>query len=167
MKKETRKDIKESITAVIGMFAVAALVPAFIFLCFSLKSNVKEKYTVFTDKRVAEMERQFGITVTDDIKLKKYIQENPDALSCNYTLYAENISDYHEFVDKNIDGDIVLMEEKGTRYNFEENTQEKCDTGGYAAYYKYFVSTELSKYVEVYFYNSDNGEYSAEFSYFL
>lgn len=124
------------------------------------------RYYIFTEKRTAQMEYSFGINVTDDFKLKKYEREVKDHLDLSVcTLWADNIDDYHDFMDKNIDGDIVIMEDNGVRYDFENDSQEQCVMNGYDAYYKYSGNSEFNKYVEVYFYRSGDGKYSAEFSY--
>lgn len=168
MKEKSSAKKKKPIGLIIAAIILIGIAAYFLFI-YNFVLDATDTYYIFTEKRISEMERQFGITVTDDIDLKKYKRDSWDLDCVKCTLQADDIADYHDFMEKNVSGEIVLMEENGVRYDFEENTQEKCDTGGYAAYYKYFVSTELNKYayVNVYFYSSDNGKYSAKFNYFL
>lgn len=158
----TQFSLKKVRPAVIAAAVIILLVIAAALLAGN------DNYYIFTEKRIAEMETRFGITVTDDIELKKYTRENPDPLSCVYTLYADGIADHHDFMENYTDGNITLMEENGIRYDFDDNTQEKCDTGDFAAFYRYDYDTGgLLKSCDVYFYESENGRYSAEFWLFL
>ncbi|MDE7104819.1 MAG: hypothetical protein K2O36_02935, partial [Ruminococcus sp.] len=124
MKKdnELKKKEKALNNFLIIIFAIVLLLIAGYNFIFDFDTI----YYIFGKKRTAEMEETFGITVTDDIKLKKY-----DAFEflarMDYSLDISKIDDYNKFMQDNVNGKIIEKVENGIIYNYDKNTQEVSD----------------------------------------
>lgn len=152
---ELQKAEKSLNTFLIAILAIILLLVAGYNFIFDLDTT----YYIFGKNRTAEMEETFGITVTDDIKLKKY--EKSGWLSFDYGLDISKIDDYNKFMQDNVKGKIIKKAENGIIYDYEQNTQELCDSHGkdYIRYYYKWDGNTVG--IEFYDHNKD-GYYSAK-----
>lgn len=141
---------KKPIGLIIAAIILIGIAAYFLFV-YNFVIDATDTYYIFTEKRIAEMESKFGIILDNDVDLKKYMRDSRDIDCCKYTLEAENIDDFNEFMKNNVNGRII---------DFNDSSGNK-----YTAYYRYECSSsEFYNYCDVYFYEADNGTYSAEFS---
>ena len=159
MKKdnELKKKEKALNNFLITIFAIVLLLVVGYNFIFDFDTT----YYFFGKKRTAEMEETFGITVTDDIKLKRYCESG--WLSFDYCLDISKIDDYNKFIQDNVKGKVMEKIENGIIYNYKDNTQEFSDY--YEKYHKDQIEyTYIWQNCEIYvnFYDIDNtGYYSA------
>ncbi|MDE6788558.1 MAG: hypothetical protein K2J47_04470 [Ruminococcus sp.] len=155
--KKAEKTLNNVLIAIV--IVILLLVAGYNFI-FDLDTT----YYIFGKNRTAEMEETFGITVTDDIKLKRYREFG--WLSFEYTLDISKIDDYNKFMQDNVKGKVIEKIENGIIYNYKDNTQEVSDY--YEKYHKDRIEyTYIWHNCEIYvdFYDIDNtGYYSATLS---
>lgn len=134
------------IFAYLAIIAAIPIITAVLFLC-------KDNYYIFTEKRIAEMEQIFQLDF-DGVKLEKYSEGQ---FTKRIKLYG--IEDYEKFMDGVPDCHIKAITRDCVRYNLDNNTESKCDMEKYEAKYDYAIGSE---YYYIYFFEENNGIYSAE-----
>lgn len=135
---ENKKDTVKSIFGVIAVFVIAIG-----GLMIIGSGDELGDWHYFGKKRTAQMEQMFGITVTDDINLKRY-SDTEFLTQLSYYLDINNIDDCDKFMQNNVNGKIIKKVE-------DENAN-------FPVQYLY----EWDNYcIIAYFYENNNGSYSA------
>lgn len=148
-KKEKKKYSKKVIISCVLIIILLFCLPLYLF-------SISDRYYIFDEERTKKMENTFGMSF-DGVKLKEY-----DILGhYGYKLKFSGVEDYHIFMENNLNGKIVSMEEDGILYDYRNNTNEDCQKKDYDACYVY-ISDKKEKELTVYFYKKNNGTYSAE-----
>lgn len=142
-----KKKHSSCLTLIIAFLIMSVIF--FVVPMILLGSMIKDEYHIFTKKRIAEMEENFNITVTDDFELVEYVCHSWQGTS--YKLEIEGIDDYRDFMENNVKGTVEELDVKdydaGFKYTF---TKQGYDT---EEYYDYSFKIMFSK--------EDDGTYSA------
>lgn len=113
-KEKSKKAVSCLLKGILIFFAVIALLyGGFIFII-----TYNPHYTRFTKNRKAEMEEKFSITITDNIKLRKY-KDSSFLAQLDYTLYLY-ADDLETFMTENINGTVTEKYDNGN-FRYERN----------------------------------------------
>ena len=145
---DKRKEIIKDLLIVAGVIIGAVIL---VYICEIGLLISDEKYHHFGPKRVSEMEACFNITVTDDIKLKKYV-DSSFLVGIEKNLYLE-VEDYEKFLEENVNYEIEQVE--------RVDMAESSDNGYISFHGKDNPQYEI--YVTI---PEDNGKYSIRLHYF-
>lgn len=151
-KNPIKKKHSSCFTVMVSFLIVFLIIIVIPMICLSFM--IRDEYNFFTKKRIAKMEDKFNITVTDDFKLVKFESHNWQDI--RFTLWIEDIEDYHYFMENNVNGKITKQDENNEDYAafyIYEYTKKGYDTEKYYDYKRY-----------VYFYEENDGTYSAVLS---
>lgn len=132
---------KDTVKSIFGMIAVFVIAIGSLFIIGS--GDDLGDWHYFGKKRTAQMEQLFGITVTDDISLERY-SDTEILTQLDYFLDISNIDDCDKFMQNNVNGKIIEKVE-------DENANFPI---------QYLYEWD-SYYVTAYFFEDNNGSYSA------